>query len=147
MQGPTTYPIEFWMDFHVAEQIHEIWHDVHSKSIAFPETVKRLMQLGVGRYHVDYVAQTITSYIGGSVDVANVSGRLEKVERKFTWDGDKVREAILKVQGGSVSYGEFSKLIIESGVTNYWAYLDGRRVIYMGDLGDFHVEWFPGAKP
>ena len=54
--------------------------------------------------------------------------------------------SIRKIQSGSISYAEFSKGIIDGGVTNYWAYLAGKRVMYMGRYGDFHVELFPGQK-
>lgn len=36
---------------------------------------------------------------------------------------------------------------MESGVTDYTAYLEGQKVVYCGALGEMHVEWFPGAKP
>ncbi|MGA8231339.1 MAG: hypothetical protein WB795_07645 [Candidatus Acidiferrales bacterium] len=33
------------------------------------------------------------------------------------------------------------------GVIAYWAFLTGRRVIYLGRKGEFHVEEFPFLKP
>ncbi len=33
-----------------------------------------------------------------------------------------------------------------AGVIAYWAFLTGRKVIYFGRKGEFHVEEFPGAK-
>jgi len=48
---------------------------------------------------------------------------------------------------GESNYIIFSKEAIEAGVTNYFAYLEGKRVVYMSAFGDIHTEWFPGAAP
>jgi hypothetical protein len=34
-----------------------------------------------------------------------------------------------------------------AGTTGYWVFLAGRKVIYFGRKGDFHIEEFPGSKP
>jgi uncharacterized protein YbcV (DUF1398 family) len=135
------------MDPTVSKTIRQVWHEVHQPSgLPFPQTVAKLMELGVQRYHVDFTAQSITAYVGGEVDVAPVA--LEAVQGSPSWSVEKIKEALTLVQGGKISYSEFSKGIIDGGVTNYWAYLAGKRVIYLGALGDIHVEWFPGgAKP
>ena len=31
---------------------------------------------------------------------------------------------------------------MDAGVTDCWACLEGRRVVCLGALGDFYVEWF-----
>lgn len=36
---------------------------------------------------------------------------------------------------------------MDAGVVGYIAFLEGKRVIYYGETGDQHVEWFPGAGP
>ena len=35
----------------------------------------------------------------------------------------------------------------EAGVTGYWAFLTGKKVIYFGRKGEFHVEEFPAQNP
>ena len=130
----------------ISNQIRQVWHEVHSPNgLPFPQTVERLVRLGVERYHVDYVAQTITAYVGHDVDVAQVA-TLATIEGASSWNAETIKESLRQVQSGSISYGEFSKGIIDGGVTNYWAYLAGKRVVYMGQYGDIHVEWFPGQK-
>ncbi len=53
--------------------IREIWEKVNSPSgLAFPQTVGQLTTLGVTRYHIDYVAATVTAYIGSEADVAPI---------------------------------------------------------------------------
>lgn len=133
------------MDPSVSNGIHQVWRDVHSPDgLPFPKTVERLTQLGVERYHVDFIAQTVTAYTARNADVA--AGTLERVEGPNAWNVEKIKEAVRQVQGGLITYSEFSKGIIDGGVTNYWACLTGKRVIYMGRLGDFHIEWFPGQR-
>jgi uncharacterized protein YbcV (DUF1398 family) len=134
------------MNSSVSKSIRDVWHDVHSaEGLPFPVTVGRLSKLGVVRYHVDYASKTISAYIGREVDVAPVPS-LTTIEGVAAWSTEGIKEALRLVQSGSISYGEFSGLITEAGVTNYFAYLEGKKVIYMGGLGDVHVEWFPGAR-
>ena len=33
-----------------------------------------------------------------------------------------------------------------AGVIAYWAFLSGKKVVYFGRKGEFHVEEFPRAK-
>ena len=90
-------------------------------------------------------SRTPLSRISRDIDVSQL-GTLATIEGAPSWNADKIKELIRQVQSGSISYAEFSKGIIDGGVTNCWAYLAGKRVIYMGQYGDFHVEWFPGQK-
>jgi uncharacterized protein YbcV (DUF1398 family) len=129
----------------LSKKIRQVWHDVHAPNgLSFPLAVGRLMELGVQRYHVDYVGQTITAYAGEEVDIAPVA--LEKVEGTHEWSADKIRTALSLVQAGKTSYTEFSKGAIEAGVTDYHACISGKRVVYMSALGDIYVELFPGQK-
>ena len=59
---------------------------------------------------------------------------------------DKVKATIKKIQAGEINYNTFSEEIIQAGCCFYIAYLSGRRVIYFGREGEFHIEHFPGAK-
>ena len=55
--------------------------------------------------------------------------------------------AIRAAQADKIRYPEFMKRSAAAGVIAYWAFLTGRKVIYFGRKGEFHVEDFPGAKP
>jgi uncharacterized protein YbcV (DUF1398 family) len=55
--------------------------------------------------------------------------------------------AIRRAQTDKIRYPEFIKRSATAGVIAYWAFLTGRKVIYFGRKGEFHVENFPGAKP
>ncbi len=127
--------------------IHSTWARVHSdKGLPFPETVSALLVLGVSRYHIDYTTNTATSYLLQGVDAVNIPANTAK---PGPWDRSKLISAIRYAQSAppDYTYAEFERRCIEAGVVEYHAYLEGKRVVYLGEMGDFHVEWFPGAGP
>jgi uncharacterized protein YbcV (DUF1398 family) len=131
--------------------IRSVWEKVHSSTgLPFPSTVAALQSIGVTRYHVDYVASTVTAYIGSSADVASMPMHDSSQESfkpgTVTWDATKLIQAIRKAQAGEGNYWDFSRIAIEAGVTDYTTYIEGKRVVYNGKDGDSHTEWFPGAK-
>jgi uncharacterized protein YbcV (DUF1398 family) len=135
------------MNASIRKAIHQVWADVHSPtSLQFPQTVSRLVALGVQRYHIDYVASTAIAYVGHSCDVAEITSY--KLPTETTeWDGNKLIAAIRSAQAGEGGYFDFATRAIEAGVTNYFAYLEGKRVVYLGARGEMHTEWFPGSGP
>ena len=48
---------------------------------------------------------------------------------------------------GKSDYLGFAKECVQAGVTDYVAFLEGKKVLYMGARGETHTEWFPGAGP
>jgi len=131
------------MDAETRSAIYQVWSEAHAPDgLPFPKAVERLLNLGVERYHIDYVASTVTTYVGRAADRAEIAAYHTSTQT-FPWDAAKVAAAIKRVQAGETSYSEFSKEMIEAGVTNYFAYLEGQKVIYMGALGDVHTELFP----
>jgi len=117
--------------------IRAIWAAVHSpSSLPFPQTVTRLLALNVSRYHIDYTAMTATAYVGSSIDVAPLPLKISPQSVDFPkWNGQGVRDAIKGAQSGELKYHDFAKKVVEAGTTNYWAFLDGTRVLYMGGNG------------
>jgi uncharacterized protein YbcV (DUF1398 family) len=142
-----TLSLKLIMNALIRKAIHQVWADVHSPAgLPFPQTVARLQGLGVQRYHIDYVASTATAYIGNSCEVAGIPSH-STLPALSTWDANKLIAAIRKAQAAEGNYIDFSTEAIEAGVTNYFAYLEGKRVVYMGAMGDIHTEWFPGSGP
>jgi uncharacterized protein YbcV (DUF1398 family) len=138
----------------LSQSIRAVWHKVHSaEGLPFPQTVSALMALGVTRYHIDYVASTATAYVPNAetgaldIDIADIPSHFKPQHVSAKWTEEGVVGAIGRVQKGQVTYAQFATQCIESGVTNYFACLEGKRVVYFGALGDVHVEWFPGAAP
>jgi uncharacterized protein YbcV (DUF1398 family) len=54
--------------------------------------------------------------------------------------------AIRGAQADAIRYPEFVKRSTAAGVVGYWAFLTGKKVLYLGRKGESHVEEFPRAK-
>jgi uncharacterized protein YbcV (DUF1398 family) len=116
-------------------------------TISFPEVVGHLLHAGVEYYHVDYLGLRTTFY-GADGSVALTPLPLEGLPPVATdLDGTAVRAAIRDSQLHGQKFREFSRRVMAAGVQGYFAFLRGRRVMYLGRQGDQHVEWFPGAAP
>jgi len=68
---------------------------------------------------------------------------LDPVAEGFSKSG--IVAAIRAAQRDEIRYPEFMRPASAAGVVGYWAFLTGKRVIYFGRKGEFHVEEFPGA--
>lgn len=114
---------------------------------SFPEVVGALQAAGVEYYHVDYIGRRKSCYDAeGSVAVTPLTYEgLPAVAEKF--DALALKAAILDSQRNGQNYRDFSRRAMQAGVQGYFAFLRGRRVVYLGRQGDTHTEWFPGAAP
>lgn len=111
-------------------------------SIHFGEVVGQLVGAGVESYHVDYRNGRSTYYMpDGSTADFNFERPRHGIAEAF--DGDAVRAAILGAQQGRVMYPEFKTLSQRAGCAAYTVWLAGRHVVYMGRLGETHIERFP----
>ena len=65
------------------------------------------------------------------------------------WNEKSLVDAIRWAQSGvpDYSYQVLARRCVEAGVTDYHAYLEGQKVVYLGVMGSMHVEWFPSAGP
>ncbi len=70
---------------------------------------------------------------------------VEPVAKEFSKSG--IVAAIRGAQADKIRYPEFMRQASAAGVAAYWAYLSGKKVIYFGRKGEFHVEEFPGSRP
>jgi uncharacterized protein YbcV (DUF1398 family) len=52
----------------------------------------------------------------------------------------------IRAQSDEIRYPEFVKRARAAGVAAYWAFLTGKKVVYFGRKGEFHVEEFPRPK-
>ena len=116
-------------------------------SLPFPQIVGKLIAEGVEYYHVDYAAGTFTFYSeSDSVVVVDVPFEgLPPVSEAF--DLAALKAAILDSQQHGQKFHAFCERAVGAGVGGYFAFLRGKRVLYLGRQGDQHVEWFPGAGP
>ncbi|HEX4148133.1 MAG TPA: hypothetical protein VHY20_04060 [Pirellulales bacterium] len=116
-------------------------------TLPFPEIVAQLLAAGVEYYHVDYAGR-FKSFYGADGDRVitpiDYEG-LPAVAAEF--DLAALRAAIFDSQRHAQPYRQFTIRAMAAGVQGYFAFLRGRRVIYLGRAGDQHTEWFPGAGP
>lgn len=136
----------------VASAIDALWAKVHSPSgFPFPQTVAALVDLNVPRYHVDFIGCTTTSYTRDAnsrpvvAHVAFIPSHSTGVIGAFS--REELKATLQAVIQGKLKYPEFASGCMEAGVVGYIAFIEGKRVIYYGEKGDHHVEWFPGARP
>jgi uncharacterized protein YbcV (DUF1398 family) len=60
-----------------------------------------------------------------------------------TFDASAVKAAVGEIQQGKIDYSTFLHRIIAAGCSHYEAFIQGKKVIYFGRLGDHHTEYFP----
>jgi uncharacterized protein YbcV (DUF1398 family) len=123
-------------------------HDLsHRGVIIFPEVVRRLLENGVERYSVDFVRRETTCYGTDGSSERLVFPEAEPLPMAESFGVQAVQEAIRAAQRDEIRYPEFMRRILAAGCVGYTAYLTGKRVVYEGRLGDFHVEHFPKKNP
>lgn len=113
-------------------------------SVPFPETIKRITEDGVEWYSANLVFGMKTYY---GADLSHyqtpwANWTTPRVADQFRSEG--VGAAIRASQAREINYREFLKRIAEAGVVYYTVHLTGRRAIYFGRHGEFHIEPFPG---
>lgn len=130
-----------------ANEIASLAKSTLDGSMPFPEIVGKLIANGVEYYHVDYAASSFTFYSAdGAAVIAPLSFEgLPSIAEDF--DAAELKAAILDSQQHGQKFRVFCERAVRAGVQGYFAFLRGQRVTYFGRQGDYHVEWFPGAKP
>ena len=128
------------------EAIREVLAESNTGKLIFPQVVQRMLAAGVQSYFVDAVRAEHTVYFAdGATLIENMHLALDPVAPQFSKPA--IVAAIRAAQRDEIRYPEFMRRSSAAGVVAYWAYLTGRKVIYFGAEGDFHVELFPSAQP
>ena len=113
-----------------------------NNTMSFPEIVQLLMKEGIESYHVDLVQNKKTFYMPTG----------ETYTEEFNYQGpqtaadfskEQVVAAIRASQAKIITYPQFLEQILKAGTTKYTVYINGRKAIYVGRNGDFHIEDFP----
>jgi len=115
-------------------------------SMIFPQIVGMLDSDGVEWYSANLLIGVTTGYAeDGSHLQAKWPGiRLPAIGREFK--GQEVEAAIRDSQAGRIHYPEFLERIAAAGVTYYTVHIKGRKAIYFGRHGNFHIEPFPAGS-
>lgn len=122
--------------------MHEVLAQSQSGQLIFPEVVRRLLEAGVESYFTDLAGGQETLYLSeGKTHTEKMSLHTSPVGPEFSSEG--IVAAIRAAQADTIRYPEFIERAVRSGVVGYWAFLTGKKVIYFGRKGEFHVEEFP----
>jgi uncharacterized protein YbcV (DUF1398 family) len=112
--------------------------------ISFGDVVRRLMAIGLERYHADYTRHESTYYMpDGDSMVVQVTHPPQPIAQAFSAAG--VESAVRQAQRGEIFYPEFLKQTFAAGCVGYFVQITGRQVIYFGRNGEQHIEKFPPA--
>lgn len=112
----------------------------------FPQTVAALKQVGVERYVADLVRLEKTHYSVCGDSVVSPLPLAEGPQVAQAWSVEGVVAAVRAIQQRQIDYPRFLRQIMSSGCVSYMVFLDGRKAMYFGRGGDFHVENFPIAR-
>ena len=130
------------MDTRTQDIIRECTARSDASSISFPEIVMKLMDIGVEQYHADLVRSEKTYYLPNGENLVTPADKSEGIAPQ-TFSPEDVAAAVRASQQGKITYAEFCRRIVAAGCVSYVVSLAGRRAIYSGRTGDFHVEHFP----
>lgn len=123
-----------------ADSIRKLAEATLTGEMPFPEIVGGLVQEGVEYYHVDYLGGSFSFYgASGGVVVAPLTYEgLPEVAAEFNIG--ELKAAILDSQQNGQKFRQFCARAMDAGVQSYFAFLQGKRVLYLGRQGDQHVE-------
>lgn len=125
--------------------IHECTDGSFHRNMPFPQVVQRLVVAGFERYEADLVRLEKTYYMPSGASHVEPSPFSPAAPVAESFAQDQITAALRAIQRNAIDYPEFLRRIMAAGCVNYGVFLRGKRAIYWGRDGDFHVEWFPGA--
>jgi uncharacterized protein YbcV (DUF1398 family) len=112
----------------------------------FPEVVKQLSQTGVRSYYADLIRLEKIYYGDRDTYAHRLSlGEAPPVADHFDEPG--IEASIRAAQRGEIGYARFLQQIMQAGCSTYAVFLQGRKAIYFGQDGAFHIEHFPDRAP
>jgi uncharacterized protein YbcV (DUF1398 family) len=104
-----------------------------------------MLAAGVTSYFVDTLrAEDVVYLADDTAFTQKMHLPLDPVAQEFSKSG--IVAAIRAAQRDEIRYPEFMRQASAAGVVGYWAFLAGKKVIYFGRKGEFHVENFPDAE-
>ena len=125
--------------------IHDVLAESQAGKLVFPEVVRRLMEVGVESYFCDLARGEEIFYMAdGETHREKMVLPLRAIAEGFS--STDLVAAIRGAQTDTIRYPEFMTRSAAAGVIAYWAFLTGRKVIYFGRKGEFHIEEFPRAQ-
>jgi uncharacterized protein YbcV (DUF1398 family) len=127
------------------EVMRNALHRSEAGKFTFPQVVGALADVGVESYFADLVRAVDTFYLAtGETHVEKMTLPAARFPEDFSQSG--IVAAIRAAQSDEIRYPVFLERAMAAGTVAYWVFIAGRRVIYFGRKGEFHVEEFPGSK-
>jgi uncharacterized protein YbcV (DUF1398 family) len=115
-------------------------------STPFPQVVQKLAGAGVRSYNADLVRLRKTYYDAANATAEEAMPLTASPPISASFDKPGVAATVRDIQQGRIGYPEFLRRIMAAGCAHYSVYIGGRKAIYFGRDGDFHIEDFPNAK-
>lgn len=112
----------------------------------FPASIVELQKIGVERYCADLVRLEKAHYDADGDSVLEPLPLMQPGEIAGTFSADAIVVALKSIRERRIDYAQFLREIMEAGCVHYAVYLTGRKAIYFGRQGEFHVENFPPAE-
>jgi uncharacterized protein YbcV (DUF1398 family) len=110
--------------------------------MTFPQVVNHLKSINVESYHADFRRQEKTYYFpDGTNHPSPLKIPAQTITQEFS--ATAVQDAIRAIQAGTIDYSIFLERVMAAGCIGYFVFISGKRAIYFGREGDFHVEYFP----
>ena len=127
------------------EVIRNTLHESEAGRFTFPQVIGALAGAGVESYFADLARAVDTFYLPtGETHSEKMMLPAAKIAESFSQSG--IVGAVRAAQADQIRYPEFLKRAMAAGIIAYWVFIAGRRVIYVGRKGEFHVEEFPPSK-
>jgi len=124
-----------------------ILHDCLTRALAgrmtFPETVGKMIETGVERYDADLTRLEKMHYGTDGKSHLEPLPLEDAPAVPVEFSAKAVQSAIEAIRRRLIDYPEFLRRIMAAGTASYSVFLNGRKAIYFGRQGDFHVEPFP----
>lgn len=123
--------------------LNDCIHSSFAGTTTFPEIVGRLIGDNIQWYSSNLLFGVTTYYApeGAHHQAAWPGWSVPPIADAF--DAEKVSSAIRASQKGEIIYPAFLARIAEAGTVYYTVHLQGRKALYFGRHGDFHMELFP----
>jgi uncharacterized protein YbcV (DUF1398 family) len=126
------------------EVMRSILHQSEAGEVTFAQVVQTLAAAGVESYFADLIRRVDTFYHpSGQTHEEPMAHDATHIPEDFSAEG--VVAAIRAAQADQVRYPEFLNRAMAAGTAAYWVFITGRKVIYFGRKGEFHIEEFPKA--
>jgi len=110
--------------------------------LRFPEIVMALTEASVESYSADLVRGEKTYYTPDG-DTHTVKSTLPHSPIANDFSGAGIIAAIRGARADTIRYPEFVRQARAAGIVAYWVFLTGRRAVYLGRMGEIHIEEFP----